>query len=76
MKSQNELIKNHLEAGNSITSLQALRQFGCLRLSGRIYDLVHEHGLKVQSETVNINGKRIARYSLTGSKKRKTAKQL
>lgn len=66
MKSQTEQIKAHLEAGHSITSLDALRRFGCLRLSGRIYELVNDHGLNVASEMISVNGKRIARYYIPG----------
>ena len=61
--SQNEQIKEHLLNGGKITSLEALNQFNCLRLSGRIYDL-RERGLEIRKETVIRNGKRIAEYSL------------
>ena len=61
--SQNEQIKEHLLNGGKITSLEALNQFNCLRLSGRIYDL-RERGLDIRKETVIRNGKRIAEYSL------------
>ena len=61
--SQNEQIKKFLENGGKITSLEALNQFNCLRLSGRIYDL-RERGLEIRKETVIRNGKRIAEYSL------------
>lgn len=64
MKSQNELIKNHLLAGKSITALEALQKFGCLRLSGRIHNLRRDHDLPVQAERVKKNGKYIARYYL------------
>ena len=61
--SQNEQIKEHLLNGGKITSLEALNQFNCLRLSGRIYDL-RERGMEIRKETVIRNGKRIAEYSL------------
>ena len=61
--SQNEQIKKFLENGGKITSLEALNQFNCLRLSGRIYDL-RERGMEIRKETVIRNGKRIAEYSL------------
>lgn len=64
MKSQNEHIRAHLEAGKSITPYEALVRFNCLRLSGRIYDLTHEHGLNIKSEMVTRRGKRVAQYSL------------
>ena len=34
--SQEEMILQHLKEGKAITSLDALRRFGCFRLSGRI----------------------------------------
>ena len=64
MKSQNEFIKQHLQAGKTITSYEALVLYNCLRLSGRIYDLVHKHNLPVKSEMVTRRGKRVAMYSL------------
>jgi hypothetical protein len=63
--SQNKLIRQHLEAGKSITQLQAFKLFGCLRLSGRIYDLSHDEGLNIKSTIVTIGSKRVARYSLS-----------
>ena len=62
--SQNEQIRRHLEAGGTITQLEAFRRFGCLRLSGRIYDLTHKEGLSIRSEMVRHGNKRVARYSL------------
>ena len=38
-KSQNEAIREYLEAGHSITPLEALNKFGCFRLGARIADL-------------------------------------
>jgi len=63
-QSQTAQIRAHLEAGNRITALEALSLFGCLRLSGRIYDLTHGEGLRIDSEMVERNGKRVAEYSL------------
>jgi hypothetical protein len=48
METQNTAILNYLKAGNKITALKALKFFGCLRLSGRIYDL-KKQGHKIQS---------------------------
>lgn len=62
--SQNEQIKAHLEAGKSLTAIEALHLFGCLRLSGRIHDL-KEAGMNIHSERVKRNGKHIAEYSLS-----------
>jgi hypothetical protein len=38
-KSQNERILAYLKTGKTLTPLNALRMFDCLRLSARIYDL-------------------------------------
>ena len=62
--SQTNKIKEHLLAGNKITALDALHLYGCLRLSGRIHDLRHEHGLNIKSNLIEIEGKRIAEYSI------------
>lgn len=64
MKSQNEQIKAHLESGKTITALEALQKFGCLRLSGRIYDLSHDYGMPISSRMVRRSGKVVAEYSL------------
>lgn len=61
MKSQNEKIKNYLLKGKKLTPLQALRMFGCFRLSGRIYDLKKE-GLKIKTDLVKRNKKVFAQY--------------
>jgi len=64
-QSQNKLILEHLQAGKSITPLDALYKFGCLRLSGRIKNLRDEgHPIKTDIITVKKTRKRIASYSL------------
>lgn len=63
-QSQNAAIRRHLEAGNSITPLEALDKFNCLRLGARIYNLIHDYGMAIKTELVAENGKRFARYSL------------
>lgn len=59
--SQEERIKNHLIMWHTLTAIEALNLFGCFRLSARIYDL-RQSGFEVESETIDMNGKRIARY--------------
>jgi hypothetical protein len=61
--SQNEQIRKHLESGKSITPLEALSLFGCLRLGARIHNL-KEMGMAICSRIVNENGKHYAEYSL------------
>lgn len=54
-------LQNALERGERITALEALRRFGCLRLSARIYDL-KKRGVPIESETVKRNGKQFKEY--------------
>jgi hypothetical protein len=63
--SQNEAILRHLKAGGSITPLEALRYFDCMRLGARIHDL-RELGHNIQVEYIRTaaSQKRIARYTL------------
>ena len=54
----------HLRAGNRLTALQALEEFGCFRLAARIHELRRD-GWNVQERTVETRGgKRVAEYSL------------
>lgn len=67
MRTQNDRIRAHLEAGHSITPLEALRLFGCLRLSARIYDLKGD-GLTIVAVPTPIDGNRtVATYRLVNS---------
>jgi len=60
--SQEELILNCMRAGNSITSLEALRLFGCFRLASRISDL-RKQGHLIQSAMIETTtGKRVKKY--------------
>jgi Helix-turn-helix domain len=40
--SQQAMILNALKAGETITPLDALHKFGCMRISARVYDLRHK----------------------------------
>lgn len=62
-ESQNKAIRAALEAGESITPIDALSRFNCFRLGARIYDL-RRAGMKIVTETVCKNGKRFARYMM------------
>lgn len=63
--SQNRRIADYLLAGNSITPLEALEKFGCLRLGARIADIKDRYGLQILSERyVTESGKRVAKYRL------------
>jgi len=62
--SQNERIREWLEEGNTLTALQALKMFGCMRLPSRINDL-KKRGMNINSDRITLpNGKRVAQYSL------------
>jgi hypothetical protein len=62
-KSQNEQIRQHLEAGSTITALEAFYQYKCLRLAARIKEL-KKAGLAICSRTIEIEGKHFSQYSL------------
>lgn len=68
MMTQSERIVRHLETFGSITSLEAMREYGIMRLASRVSDLKKD-GLQVRTEFVR--GKNrfgestcYARYSL------------
>ena len=63
IESQSYQIREYILQGNTITAMEALRLFGCFRLSGRIYDLRKE-GLNISTTIIKINGKRVAEYSI------------
>ena len=63
MKSQALLIRKHLESGKTITPLEALGMYDCLRLGARICDL-RQDGLPVKTEIKRNGRKRFAEYSL------------
>ena len=65
MDTQTQKIRDWLARGRSLTALDALREFGCLRLAARINDLRRE-GLEISTETVEQEGKKFARYRLAG----------
>lgn len=57
-------ILDHMKKGLTITSLEALQMFGCMRLASRIHDL-RERGENIIVERVNLpNGKSVAQYKL------------
>ena len=62
--SQNARILTYLQQGNSLTPLEALQWFGCLRLAARVLDL-REAGHDIYSVPVTLrNKKRVACYRL------------
>lgn len=62
--SQNERIREYLENGNTLTALEALNLFGCMRLPSRINDL-KKRGMAIAKVMITTaSGKRVAQYSL------------
>ncbi len=62
-KSQSEMILDHIRRHGSINPLQALRNYGCLRLSARICDL-KQRGFNIVAKLIRNKNKRFASYSL------------
>jgi hypothetical protein len=62
---QTEQIRAHLLSGRDITPLEALDQYGCLRLAARVSD-IREEGHDIETIIEERNGKRYARYRLVG----------
>lgn len=67
---QTERVLQYLRDYGSITQLDALREFGCMRLGARIYDLKRQgHDIRTTRETAqNRYGEKIsyARYTMGG----------
>ena len=63
MKTQKEQIKKYLLSKKTITPIQALNKFGCLRLAAVIYKLKNE-GLKIMTEIEYNKKKQFAKYML------------
>lgn len=56
----------YLQAGNRLTALEALQQFGCFRLAARIHELRNQ-GWQIAERMVETgSGKRVAEYSMGG----------
>jgi hypothetical protein len=66
-RSQNERILDHLVQKKTINPLQALKLYGCFRLSSRIFDL-KEKGINIETHTKKDRntGKNYAVYTLVG----------
>ena len=68
-EAQNTKIAKWLEAGNSITQMEALNMFQCFRLASRISDL-RKRGMDICKQMIlTPSGKRVAQYSMEGGVK-------
>ena len=52
--SQTKQILDYLNQGNKITPLDALRKFGCFRLTSRIWDIERLTGIRPKRERVKV----------------------
>jgi len=66
MKTQTQLIMNHLNKYGSISPREAMEDYQITRLASRIYDL-KQSGIRINPEIKKhpLTGKRYARYYLT-----------
>jgi hypothetical protein len=65
LPSQNDLVLEHLQVLGTITPLEALKEYGCLRLGARIHDLKAKgHPITMDLIEVGEEGKRVAQYAL------------
>lgn len=63
-RTQCEMIAAWMEQGYSITSLEALKRFGCMRLASRICDL-RDRGYNIATCKIKTpSGKYVTEYSL------------
>lgn len=58
---QTQLIRKHLESGKSISPLEALNLYSCMRLASRINDLKND-GMIIQSVMITQGKKKFAKY--------------
>jgi len=60
---QLQAIKDHLETYGSITALDAIEKYRCLRLAARIADL-RNSGMNIKTNMIEKNGARFASYEV------------
>lgn len=63
-ESQLKAIEKDLKRGRKLSPLQALRDYGCMRLSARIYELKHKRHLKIETKIIDEKAYRFAQYKL------------
>lgn len=54
----------HMLMIGPITPLEALTEYGCMRLGARIYDLEHKHPIRIKHEMIGNGKKTYMQYSL------------
>jgi hypothetical protein len=66
-------ISRYLSQGKSVTSLVAVKLFGCLRLSERIREL-RKKRWPIKSEWIQVGTKHVKRYWIPAARLRKRAR--
>lgn len=61
--SQRDLVMNHLRSGKSISQLEALNLYGCLRLAV-IINILRKRGNEIETLRIPHKGSSYARYKL------------
>lgn len=64
MDTQEDAILKHLQKGKTITPLEALTLYGCLRLGARIWDLRKKNHHIDMSIVETDTGKHVAQYRM------------
>lgn len=57
-------ILRHMIKNGPITPLEALTEYGCMRLGARIYDLEHKYPIRIKHEMIGNGKKTYMQYSL------------
>lgn len=65
-QSQEKSILKYLQMGFTLTPLEALKKFDCLRLSGRVHSL-RQQGHNIETTMVREINKTYARYKMAKS---------
>ena len=56
MITQEEMIASYMRANGSITSMQAMRDLGVMRLASRIHDM-RVRGIEIETETISVKNR-------------------
>lgn len=62
-RTQCQQVKEHLEAGGTLSTFDAYRLFNITCLAQRVHDLRHRFGYEIISNNVTHNGKRFVVYT-------------
>lgn len=62
---QNEMVLNHLKGGKTLTSLEALKEYGIMRLASRV-DELRELDYEIDTKMIHKGRKHWAEYRLRG----------